>query len=85
MQTIGYIAEYYVDNVFIGYLPFNYNGEEVCFRGRMYIIADSDIKIKKKKIYKGTKYSRIIYPIQGSSNIKFELITEAKKMLITGK
>jgi hypothetical protein len=65
MNIISYIAEYYVDNQFIGYLPYDYKGETIGYEGKEYFIADNTIAIKRKKISKGSKYMRIIYALQG--------------------
>jgi hypothetical protein len=66
METIGYIAEYYVNDIFMGYLPHEYKGEVVGFMGRSRMIAYEDIVIKKgRKILKGQEYIRIIYPLHG--------------------
>jgi hypothetical protein len=65
MNIIGYIAEYYTDNQFIGYLSHDYKGEIIGYEGKQFFIADTDIQIKKKKINKGQKYFRIIYALQG--------------------
>jgi hypothetical protein len=73
MNTIGHIAEYYVDMKFIGYLPFDYNGEELGYKGKKYFTADSVIKIKNKRISKGTTYLRIVYALQGGKNTEFKI------------
>jgi hypothetical protein len=68
MNIISHIAEYYVDNNFIGYLPYNYNGEVIGYQGKQYFVAEDTIVIKRKKIAKGTKYLRIVYSLQGKLN-----------------
>jgi hypothetical protein len=68
METIGYIAEYYINNIFIGYLPYQYNNEVIGYTGKSVHIAESDIKIKSRKIKAGQAYHRIIYPLQGKIN-----------------
>jgi hypothetical protein len=65
MKTIGYYKEYYIGNKYIGKESCDKDRETIGFAGRTWHRAESDIKIGKKKIKKGTDYATILYPLQG--------------------
>ncbi len=64
-EHIGYHIEYYLDKKYLGSVKSEKDREVFGYRGRTEIVLESDLKLKKKTIKKGTKVVTELVPLCG--------------------
>jgi hypothetical protein len=65
MKITGYYKEYYIGNKYIGRSVCEKDRDVIGYNGMQNHVAESDIRLKSKKIKKGESYRTIIYPLNG--------------------